>query len=699
MHSIRNASRFTCSHAFHSVICGLFVIVCAAAGPAAFAQEPSAQRYIPAKGLVAYLEFDGLRHRADAWKQTAACALLADTPAGSMMSDVARQVLDELLKLNAGGKLTGANLLALHEHLMQHGVVVAVHDCGDGSYSTMICLKNAGDQAMRKPLDRLADWITTGQEAGRKPTAIKLRGRDVYGRLPKAPPRDRDGFPKPGQGGPESAPVLTCQSAWNEGGDLVLILGPDAVWADLIDVDKEKELGAAHLKHRAAVLDAIEGKQPNVTTHAAFISTVGEGKDVKGFVPDGLFFADAGTAARLLAGDSEQSYLRRSERIGAEIAAVRAKRDRLRSVPSPGFLGQPAQPSPAAVAPANVPSIDQPAQPSPAAIAPANVPRIDRPVPPPPAAVAAAEAPSNPLADLGLSGINRIAGRWGFQGRALFTVLRIDAPAPRKGLVSLIDQPQFAKDQLPPVPRDSATFAVASLDPARAYETLVNGLKTLEPALAEQVTQLEKSLEQTAGLKLREDLLKRLGPTWTLFRISTQGPVAAAKPGLEVDDYGLLARVDDPAAFYKVLDGVASRVNRYFREAYKVADSKDEDPPILAIERLPAPDRGFQLTSPAKLVWWLSEDRPTILIGKSFVSCALGLEPARQALAGESRVEFAWKPEGELRQAVECLPERLMFLAVVNDRDSPLPEEIASASRWLARRAVRVARRAGDATR
>ncbi len=83
------------------------------------------------------------------------------------------------------------------------------------------------------------------------------------------------------------------------------------------------------------------------------------------------------------------------------------------------------------------------------------------------------------------------------------------------------------------------------------------------------------------------------------------------------------------------------------------------------------------MTSPAKLVTWLSEDRPTILVGKSFVSCGLGLEPARRALDGESKEEFAWKPEGELRQALECLPERLMFLAVVDDRDTPLPEEIA----------------------
>jgi hypothetical protein len=403
-----------------------------------------------------------------------------------------------------------------------------------------------------------------------------------------------------------------------------------------------------------------------VTTHAAYISTVGQGKDVKGFEPDGLFFADAPTAARLLGEGSDRSS-RGTERIGAEVAALYAKRSRPSGVPSPGT--------------------DHPVPSQPGTVAPGYLPRFLYPVPPQAAPVASADAPSNPLADLGLSGVNRITGRWGFQGKALFTDVRIDAPAPRSGLARMIDQPLFAKDQLPPLPRDSATFAVASLDPARAYETLVSELKTREPELLEQFTRLEKSLEQTAGLKIREDLLKRLGPTWSLFRISAQGPHAAEKPEFDVNDYALLAKVDDSAAFDKVLEGVAARINQYFREAYKVAGSKDDDPPILALERLPAPDRGFQLTSPAKMVLWLSEDRPTILVGKSFVSCALGLEPARQALAGESKAEFAFRPQGELRQAVECLPDRLMFLAVVDDRASPLPEDIASLpalAQWLA---------------
>ena len=84
--------------------------------------RPNPQRYIPARGLVAYIEFDGLRAHANAWEATAAHAMLAKTPAGAMMTDLARQITDRLLKMVPGVKLTGADLIALQDHLVREGI-------------------------------------------------------------------------------------------------------------------------------------------------------------------------------------------------------------------------------------------------------------------------------------------------------------------------------------------------------------------------------------------------------------------------------------------------------------------------------------------------------------------------------------------------------------------------------------------------
>ena len=69
---------------------------------------------------------------------------------------------------------------------------------------------------------------------------------------------------------------------------------------------------------------------------------------------------------------------------------------------------------------------------------------------------------------LGLDGVKRIVGRWGFQGKALLTDVRIEAPVPRKGLVAWLDQPAFDKDHLPPIPLATHAFIVDSFDPAAA---------------------------------------------------------------------------------------------------------------------------------------------------------------------------------------------------------------------------------------
>ena len=60
-----------------------------------------------------------------------------------------------------------------------------------------------------------------------------------------------------------------------------------------------KRLAEVHTGQLTAVLDVLEGKQPNVTTHPAYVAAISEGKDIKGFESDGLFFIDPGAKGGL----------------------------------------------------------------------------------------------------------------------------------------------------------------------------------------------------------------------------------------------------------------------------------------------------------------------------------------------------------------------------------------------------------------
>ncbi len=153
--------------------------------------------------------------------------------------------------------------------------------------------------------------------------------------------------------------------------------------------------------------------------------------------------------------------------------------------------------------------------------------------------------------------------------------------------------------------------------------------------MGDELGQIERAIREATGLKLREDLLSHLGPTWSVF------PVPSADRGHDDRDkvdwtaYVLLASVKDPEAFGKLLDSLATRVNQSLRDAEKANDkegpgNKEPEPAMLMLERLPAPDRGFRLTSPARLVFWLNDElQPTILVGKSYVAFAPNLDRGR----------------------------------------------------------------------
>src|SRR3954452_7689161 len=79
------------------------------------AAEPS--RKVPARGLEAYVEFDGIDAHVAAWNKTAAHAVLEETPAGAMIADLIGQVADRQLRRIPATKLRGEDVQALVHHL------------------------------------------------------------------------------------------------------------------------------------------------------------------------------------------------------------------------------------------------------------------------------------------------------------------------------------------------------------------------------------------------------------------------------------------------------------------------------------------------------------------------------------------------------------------------------------------------------
>ena len=124
---------------------------------------------------------------------------------------------------------------------------------------------------------------------------------------------------------------------------------------------------------------------------------------------------------------------------------------------------------------------------------------------------------------MGLDGLDRVEMAWGFQGDALRTEIRVEAPAPRKGLLSLIDQPTFDAGTLPPLPPDLGTFTVLSVDLEKTYDTIIAVAGSQNPEAPQQVAAFEETLKQQLGIDLRKQLLSQLGPRIAVHSRPDQG--------------------------------------------------------------------------------------------------------------------------------------------------------------------------------
>lgn len=129
---------------------------------------------------------------------------------------------------------------------------------------------------------------------------------------------------------------------------------------------------------------------------------------------------------------------------------------------------------------------------------------------------------------LGLDGLKSLAWAGGFSGRDWVNGLYIEAPAPRKGIAKLLDADKpLSEAAMKLVPRTAATAGGGRLDLAGLYDTVLAGVKKIEPRMAEQVEGMNAQMTEQLGFDIRNDLLGGLGDEWLWY---TDARVAGAGP-------------------------------------------------------------------------------------------------------------------------------------------------------------------------
>ena len=289
---------------------------------------------------------------------------------------------------------------------------------------------------------------------------------------------------------------------------------------------------------------------------------------------------------------------------------------------------------------------------------------------------------------LGLTGIKQLDYRWGFQDDALVSMTRIKAPSPRTGALALFDGPSFEKGSMPPIPESVLDFSVVAFDARETVAKVLAVAKTLRPDAEEKWNQAVDLVKTKTKVRLKEDILARLGPkaAWYIMPAKGGAPAMLAAPNMvstvlagygvsEMPKVALILDVEDSAAFGKVLDELMAYTNRELK-AQAAAKAPGGDaarnrrgpaPPSFEFRLMPGENKTYVLGVPPEMAAMVPPTlRPTVRLGPKHVVIAVNSEIARAALEAKA----GSSPPTELAAAFRTLPSKLKFLSSADPKDT-----------------------------
>jgi hypothetical protein len=136
--------------------------------------------------------------------------------------------------------------------------------------------------------------------------------------------------------------------------------------------------------------------------------------------------------------------------------------------------------------------------------------------------------PAGPIIDeTGLKGLKSITFVSGFDGPAERSVVDVDMPSPRKGLLSLTSQKKISMKVLPALPNDITGFTASSVTVNKSYGEFVNLahgiIKVFDADKADEVKDAIKAFEGAVGVDISKDLFGSFGDVLVAYSSPSEG--------------------------------------------------------------------------------------------------------------------------------------------------------------------------------
>ena len=245
------------------------------------------------------------------------------------------------------------------------------------------------------------------------------------------------------------------------------------------------------------------------------------------------------------------------------------------------------------------------------------------------------------LAKLGLDGIKNLSYSVVFEGRGLRSEFRMDAPAPRRGLVKiLLDQPKLTLADLPALPEETSGFAAFGIDLTRTVYDVLDLIKRMGGLTDEQLEQGFAQADEALGMRVREDLLLNLGQKLVMFDAGAQ-----AIPGVGA---GFAIEIKDAAVMRRFAARIAQMIQEGSNGQFAVVEEKVGEAAVFSFD-LP-PEVPFPI-------------HPTWSVTDRWVCIGLTKEAVHAFVQCQSGTRGRWKPDASFAVMRGNIPTEGNWLA------------------------------------
>ncbi len=264
---------------------------------------------------------------------------------------------------------------------------------------------------------------------------------------------------------------------------------------------------------------------------------------------------------------------------------------------------------------------------------------------------------------LGLDGVRRIELLGGIEDARIRTIVRVVAPAPRKGLLSILDGPGFSAETLPPIHPSANGFTALSFEPGVAFAKISDAITATDPATGRQIDMFQNQFKAQTGISLVDDVLKAVGPAMS---IGTE-----FDPARNGGDIFSTIQLKDGAAFARTFDKLAPVIAAIASQALQA----QAGPNVGNIELRKAAAGGasqWVFSLPAGLAPGLEQLSPRIRIDQD--ALYIGLEARTLDVMQQIAVRktpFAFR--GDYAFIGQRLPKNMVFMSVQDTSKTFVP--------------------------